>query len=189
MKRVYSGSKIACVLLLVLVVMFSCKDIKSNKVKSTLENKETGFSDSISVQGPDSDNFILDNTSAQDNGPVYMYCEKMPEFPGGEAAFNDYLRTSIIYPELAVTEKKEGRVVVKFIIKTNGEKSDVQVVRSVRPDIDQECIRVIKGMPVWQPGLINEKLVAVSYYITIRFLLKNSEHLNGIYILPSKNRQ
>ena len=131
------------------------------------------------------DNFIIDNTSGQDRGPVYMYCEKMPEFPGGEEAFNDYLRTNIHYPEVAVSGKIEGRVVMKFIIREDGEKSDIQVMRRVRTEMDEECIKAIKNMPLWKPGTISGKPVSVSYSVTIRFLLTASEHLNGIYILPS----
>jgi protein TonB len=187
--RMGSGSQKAIVSLLILVVVISCKDAGENTNISAPVSDITEFRDTNSFTEGNSDNYILDNSASQDIGPVYMHCEKMPEFPGGEAAFNDYLRTSIIYPDPAIAQKAEGRVVVRFIIRSNGQISDAQILRSVRPDMDEECLRVVNEMPVWIPGYINEKAVSVSYSITIRFLLNNSENLNGIYILPQKNRQ
>lgn len=178
-------NKIACTLFLVLIAV-SCKNSGNNKLQSNSFDKGIATSDTILNQGAAGrDNFIIDNTSLQDRGPVYMYCEKMPEFPGSEEAFNEYLRTNILYPEVAVSDKTEGRVVIKFIIGTDGEKRDIQVMRKVRTEMDNECIRAIENMPVWKPGTIDGKPVSVSYSVTIRFLLTASEHLNGIYILPS----
>ena len=98
------------------------------------------------------------------------------------------MRNHIIYPKQAVNDKIEGRVVVKFIINSKGEASDVQIIRKQRSDMNDECIRVVKGMPVWKPGTLDGKSVSVSYNVTVRFLLTKSENLNGIYILPSKSR-
>jgi protein TonB len=187
-ERMVYGSRNAKVFLLILVVVISCKEAGKNPNSSTPFINTSAIGDTTSFTEGNSDNFILDNSASQNNDPVYMHCENMPEFPGGEAAFNDYLRTSIIYPELAIAQKAEGRVVVRFIIRSNGEISDAQILRSVRADMDEQCIRVINEMPVWNPGYINKKPVSVSYSITIRFLLHNSENLNGIYILPPKNR-
>ena len=170
------------VLFLFLIVVFSCKNVSTNKKPADIG---TSVNDTASVVG-ESDNYILDETSSQDNGPVYMYCEKMPEFPGGEKAFYDYMKTSIVYPVAAVSDKKEGRVVLKFIITEKGQKSNIKIIRSIRPDIDNECINAINAMPAWEPGLINGKPVSVSFNITIRFLLENTGNLNGIFILPSK---
>jgi TonB family protein len=112
----------------------------------------------------------------------------MPEFPGGDTAFTEYVKLNVKYPRLAVSDKIEGRVVIKFIVRVNGKIEDVEIIRRIRPDMDNECIRVISGMPEWKPGMINEKPVSVSYNITIRFLLKKSENLSGIYILPATNK-
>jgi TonB family protein len=179
--------QIALVFYFILIFIISCKS-PDNK-KSTIPNSQkTVASDTSFAKQKKQDNFILDNTSSQDNGPVYMYCENMPEFPGGEKAFNEYMRNNISYPKAAITVKKEGRVVVKFIINSKGEASDVQIIRKQRPDMNDECIRVVKGMPVWKPGTLDGKSVSVSYNVTVRFLLTKSENLNGIYILPLKSR-
>src|SRR5664280_3910555 len=76
----------------------------------------------------------------------------------------------------------EGRVVVKFIVRSTGEIGDVKVLRSIREDLDKECLRVMSTMPNWKPGMISGNPVAVSYSIHVRFLLQPGENLNGIYI-------
>jgi len=177
------AAKILC---LILIFIVSCKSKNDNKIKLASVVKKTEISDSGAVSKKEADNYLLDNTANQDNGPVYMYCEKMPEFTGGEKAFFDYVRKNVKYPPLAVSDKIEGRVVIKFIVKATGEIEDVQLIRSIRKDMDNECIKVISGMPKWKPGMINEKPVSVSFSVPVRFLLNSTENLNGIYILPSK---
>ena len=151
-------------------------------------SQKTEVSDTNRGKQKVQDNFILDNTANQDNGPVYMLCANMPEFPGGEEAFNGYMRNNINYPGAAVTDKKEGRVVLKFIINPNGEPIDVEIIRKQTPEMNDVCIRAIKKMPKWKPGMLDGKRVSVSYNITVRFLLTKSDNLNGIYILPSKRK-
>lgn len=174
----------AIILHLLLIIIISCNTGNEKKVKPVSNKEKTNIADTGIISKKESDNFLIDNTSNQDNGPVYMYCEKMPEFPGGEAAFFDYVMKNVKYPAGAVSDKIEGRVVVKFIIRSDGEPGDVKIFRSIRSDLDSECLRVISRMPKWKPGMINEKPVSVSYSIPVRFLLKKSEILNGIFILP-----
>jgi TonB family protein len=176
--------KIAGAVILILLAVISCKNINVAGKKSNPVLSSSAREDSVSVKVPVSDNYIIDNTCSQDSGAVYMYCEKMPEFPGGEAAFNNYLRSHIEYPKLAVADKKEGRVVIKFIIKQNGRYGKAEVARSLRPDMDTECLEAVKSMPVWSPGTMDGKPVAVSFQVTVRFLLNSAENLSGIYILP-----
>jgi TonB family protein len=167
--------------------MISCKNKNDNKIKPTSIDKKNDIANSSLTRNVEPDNYIIDSTSNLDSGPVYMYCETMPEFPGGKTAFNEYVKYKTKYPSRAVSDRIEGRVIIKFIVKKNSEIGEVKIIRGVRDDMDKECIRVISGMPDWKPGMISGKPVSVSYSIPIRFLLKSSENLNGIFILPSKN--
>jgi TonB family protein len=174
---------------LVLLVVISCKNKNYNTIKLVSINNKGNRDSTALVSKSVPDNFIIDSTANQANGPVYMFCETMPEFPGCKSAFNEYLRKRIIYPRKAVTDKIEGRVVVKFIVRSTGEIGEVKVLRSIREDMDKECLRVMSTMPNWKPGMISGKPVAVSYSVPVRFLLQPGENLNGIYILPSKNSE
>ena len=51
-------------------------------------------------------------------------------------------------------EQKEhqGTVLVQFVIKKNGKTSQFEVVRGVDPLLDEEALRVVKGIPgKWVP--------------------------------------
>ncbi len=174
------------IILLILIIVLSCKSRTGSKIGPAAIDKKTNIADTSIKAKTGPDNYIIDSTSNQEKGPVYMYCETMPEFPGGKSAFNDYMKNRIKYPPKAVLDKIEGRVVIKFIIRPGGEIDDLQILRSIRADLDNECLRVAKGMPEWKPGMINGKPVSVSFSTPVRFLLNDQEILNGIFILPPK---
>ena len=103
---------------------------------------------------------------------VYNVCELMPCFKGGDAALLQYLGKTARYPQSAQKIKKEGCVIVSFIVEKDGAVSNVKVVRSVTPTLDAEAVRVIKAMPKWVPGKQDGKLVRVKYNVPVSFRLK-----------------
>lgn len=171
-------------LILLLIVSVSCKTRNDTKTIQPVAANKSGMTDTAILGKEVQDNYLLDNTSNQDNGPVYMLCEKMPEFPGGETAFTDYLKNKIKYTKVAIADKVEGRVKMKFIVSSTGEIIETQIIKGIEKDLDDQCLKAISSMPKWNPGMIDNKPVAVSYNIPIRFVLEKSENLSGYYILP-----
>ncbi len=102
---------------------------------------------------------------------IFMVVEKMPEFPGGKLALQQYLADSLIYPPKAIEQGIEGRVYVSFTIDATGKIMDVKILRSVHPLLDAEALRVVKAMPRWVPGEQRGKVVNVSYNLPIAFSL------------------
>ena len=92
-----------------------------------------------------------------------------PSFPGGSQALISFLRENTKYPEQAKKDSIEGRVVVAFIIDTDGSITDPEVVRGVHPLLDAEALRVVKLMPKWEPGTENGTPVKVKYNLPISF--------------------
>jgi protein TonB len=64
-------------------------------------------------------------------------------------------------------------VVLRFIVNKTGEISDVVILRSVAPSLDEEAVRVVKTMPKWIPGKQAGKPVAVYYTIPVQFTIRN----------------
>ncbi|MDP4227742.1 MAG: energy transducer TonB [Bacteroidota bacterium] len=93
----------------------------------------------------------------------------MPDFPGGTDALMNFLSENIKYPIPAFREGIQGTVSLRFIINTDGELSDIQVLRGIGGGCDEEAIRVVKLMPKWKPGLQNGKPVRVYYVLPIKF--------------------
>lgn len=103
---------------------------------------------------------------------VFQVVEKMPSFPGGDAALFKYLSDNVKYPVIAQENGVQGRVICQFVVNRDGSIVDVEVVRSVDPSLDKEAIRVIKSMPKWSPGQQRGKPVRVKYTLPVNFRLQ-----------------
>lgn len=110
-----------------------------------------------------------DTTNAADD--VYIVVETQPEFPGGNQAFMQYLVGNVQYPKEAQDKKIEGTVYVSMMIQKDGSVSDVGIMRSVDPLLDNEAVRVVSTSPKWIPGKVKGKPVDVQYTIPITFSL------------------
>lgn len=100
---------------------------------------------------------------------VYDIVEQQPEFPGGPSAMAKWLGDNIKYPAEAAKNGIEGRVIVRFVIGSDGTVGNVEIVRGVDPQLDAEAVRVINAMPKWTPGKQDGKPVAVRYTIPVTF--------------------
>jgi protein TonB len=109
---------------------------------------------------------------AKKNQQVFDVVEKMPEYPGGQAALFEYLQKNVKYPADAEKKKVEGRVLVTFVVNTDGSITDIEVVRKTFPSLDAEAVRVISGMPRWKPGEQKGQKVRVKYTVPLTFRLK-----------------
>ena len=106
---------------------------------------------------------------SQTNQKVFDTVEQMPEYPGGMQAMIEFLQTNMKYPEDAEKQKVEGRVMVQFVVETDGSVSGVHVAKQVFPSLDAEAIRVVKAMPNWTPGKEKGRVVRVKYLLPIVF--------------------
>lgn len=98
--------------------------------------------------------------------------ETMPYFPGGRELLMKYLAANIKYPASAVKAKKQGRVIVTFIVQKDGSITHAKIARSIDPELDAEALRVVKGMPKWTPGTQLGKPVSVKYTLPVKFSLQ-----------------
>lgn len=103
---------------------------------------------------------------------IFTVVEKMPEFPGGQAALLKFLATSIKYPVIAQENGIQGRVTVSFVVNKDGSVVDAEVVRGVDPSLDKEALRVVGIMPKWSPGEQRGKPVRVKYTVPVTFRLQ-----------------
>lgn len=102
---------------------------------------------------------------------VFEIVEKMPHYPGGVEAMMKFIQANLQYPKTAEDAKIQGRVVVRFVVKSTGEIDEVKILRGIDPDCDNEAVRVIKAMPKWEPGTQKGEAVSVYYNLPILFRL------------------
>ncbi|NDP21677.1 MAG: energy transducer TonB [Paludibacter sp.] len=100
---------------------------------------------------------------------VYAVTEKMPQFPGGDAARIEFLKQNVHYPEEAQKNQEQGRVIVQFVINSLGEIKNAKVVKSISSSLNQEALRVINSFPTWIPGSQNGKSVSVYQLMPVSF--------------------
>ena len=72
---------------------------------------------------------------------------------------------------MAIENNVQGRVVVKFVVDNTGKVGRAIVIRGKDPDLDKEALRVVKSLPAFTPGMINNQPVSVWYTIPIQFRL------------------
>lgn len=109
----------------------------------------------------------------EDGDKVFMIVEQQPEFPGGTAALMKWLSTNVRYPEVAIENNIQGRVIVSFVVEKDGSTTDVKVVRGVDPALDKEAIRLASSMPKWSPGKQRGKPVRSRFTLPVAFQLRN----------------
>ena len=104
---------------------------------------------------------------------AYEVVEVMPKFKGGESAMMEFLMMNMKYPQTAVTANQQGRAIVGFVVRKDGNVSDVHITKSAgHAVLDEEAIRVVKAMPAWKPGKQKGEPVNVKYSVPITFKLK-----------------
>lgn len=103
---------------------------------------------------------------------ILTFAEQMPEFSGGAEEMYKYLSKNIAFPPLARENGVEGKVVLTFVVGSDGKISQIeQVGKKLGWGCDEEAVRVVKGMPSWTPGKQNGKPVTVKFTLPIRFQL------------------
>ena len=103
---------------------------------------------------------------------VFTSVEHVPEFPGGLNAFSQFLSSNIRYPKEARDKNTQGRVIISFIVETDGSLSNIKVARGIGDGADEEALRVLALSPKWKPGTQNGLTVRVAYSVPINFTLE-----------------
>jgi TonB family protein len=109
------------------------------------------------------------------NDSIHNFAEVSPEYPGGNAAMGHFLRTNLQYPEKSLLEDAQGTVFISFVVEPNGKVTNINILRSVNEDLDQEAVRVIRKMPDWMPGIHEGNPVRVRLTLPVRFVLEPGE--------------
>lgn len=107
---------------------------------------------------------ILDSIT---NRIVYIDVDTMAEFPGGRDSMMVFIENNLEWPEDGIDF--EGRIIVSAIVETNGELSDINLLRGIYKSADEEAIKVIRKMPEWNTAKCNGKAVPVKVIIFVSF--------------------
>lgn len=102
---------------------------------------------------------------------IFTIVEEQPSFPGGDLARIEYFKNALNYPVNAKELGIMGTVYVGFVVEPNGSISNVKLLRGIGGGCDEEAIRVVSGMPRWNPGKQRSIAVRVQFTLPVRFVL------------------
>lgn len=130
---------------------------------------------------------------------VYDCGEIMPQFPGGDRALMEFIKSNIRYPDLAMEYGARGRVITTFTIDSLGYTSNYNVTKimklkydtlrlsqesadrqqqlkqQIEQQLGEESLRILSLMPKWTPGNQFGHPVNVKYCVPVPFLATEEE--------------
>lgn len=102
----------------------------------------------------------------------FLFVEKMPEFPGGDAALLSFIAQNVKYPGRAKRLSISGRVTVDFVVEKDGSVSKIKLKQGIGAGCDEEAMRVVGLLPNFSPGKQRGVPVRVHMSVPILFRLK-----------------
>ncbi len=101
-----------------------------------------------------------------DSSEIFSVVEKMPEVEGGYSSVYE----NIEYPPLAIRNRVEGKVFVKFIVDENGNVSNPEILKDIGSGCGEAVLKGIKDVK-FTPGEQGGKKVKVYYTMPVNFKL------------------
>lgn len=139
--------------------------------KSTSAGDPTGDPGDFKDPDPGSAGGPLKNEGEEE--PLNTFdLQKLPAFPGGDAAMMEYLRNEIVYPAIARENNIQGTVALSFIVGKDGTITDINIIKEPGGGCGREAVRVVQSMPKWTPGEANGNPVKVRFTLPVRFRLQ-----------------
>jgi hypothetical protein len=102
-----------------------------------------------------------------DTSEVYTEVDKLPEFPGGQEKFNDYLNNKI--KKTVRKRNTSGVVIVVSTVEKDGRFTNSKAIMSLNPEADSIAVGVVGKISNWKPAIKNGKPVRCKFSIPIRF--------------------
>lgn len=110
-----------------------------------------------------------------DDVVAYGDCDQRPLFlnsPDPRTFLEKWVYQYLKYPEKAILDGTQGRVMVEFVIEKDGKVTEVKVVKGVSPELDAEAVKVVSASPKWKAGRVSGNKVRSSMTIPVEFRLE-----------------
>ena len=109
--------------------------------------------------------------SANPDRPAVVPPDRPTQPVGGNQVFFDWVEKNQKYPTLARQRKIQGKVMVEFIVQTDGSLTDARVTRKMGSGLDDEALRLIKTAPKWEPAIYQGKPIKQKMLLPVLFQL------------------
>jgi hypothetical protein len=173
----------------IMKILVDGKEVNKENIKSITLLKDQAAK---SIYGDNIDKeAVVIKVEEKEDAPVFEAVEEPARYPGGEAALMQFLAQNLRYPKIAQENGIQGRILVQFIIEKDGSLSTFNVVKSAIPSsaiddttekgqtmreagkaLDEEAVRVLRGMPNWTPAKQRGQVVRLKYTLPVTFRLQ-----------------
>lgn len=114
------------------------------------------------------------------SGAIPFYeCDVPPTFLGStdpKVFLEKWVYAYLKYPQEAVRNGIQGRVLVDFVIDEKGKVRDVKVLKGVDPLLDAEAVKVVGASPDWKPARLQGKKVRSEMSLYVEFKLERKKN-------------
>lgn len=102
--------------------------------------------------------------------------DQPPVFLDGDGELFQVAAMNTRYPSKAKENNIQGKVVIGFIVDTNGSVSNYRIKKRIGGGCDEEALRVIKLVKGdWLPGMLNGKPVKVEFEMPFKYTLTSAD--------------
>ncbi len=118
------------------------------------------------------------NAEGQSKVFAYYECDRGPAFLGHtnpEYFLKEWVYRYVKYPQKAIEEGIQGRVLVDFIVTEKGKVTDVKVLKGVHPLLDEEAVRVVSSSIDWKAGVVKGQKVKAEISLYVEFRLERKK--------------
>ena len=98
--------------------------------------------------------------------------EVQATYPGGEAALLAFINKNIIYPQIALEQELQGKVILRFQVKADGSVGDIVIQKSLSRECDQAAKDVVKKLKRFIPAKQQGRPVPVWFTLPISFQIQ-----------------
>lgn len=111
------------------------------------------------------------DSKLQSSKEVFDRVEEKPRPVSGENGWNYYMAKNAKYPANDRSAGIEGTVIVGFEVHEDGSLHNIEILRGIGGECDQEVVRLVAEGPNWEPGMINGQAVKTRMSLPVRFVL------------------
>lgn len=107
------------------------------------------------------------------NGKEYNYKQVFhsPRYKRGQKSIAKHIVKNFNIPKYAYDNKLEGKILITFRIKKDGNVDEIIITKGVCSESDNEAIRVIKLLDRWKPAKHRGQAVNIRYTLPIKYNL------------------
>jgi protein TonB len=106
--------------------------------------------------------------SKSDENAIFFLAEKMPEYPGGDEALNEYVSNTVKIPWAYVGDK----IFVKVIVEKDGTCTAELMMGIGNERVDKDVVKAVSAISTWTPAQQNGITIRAQRTIGIKLARK-----------------